>query len=98
MKTLKGCSIFLAMLKLVESLATKAERAKATTVEFSPLRGAHPRRCDWCDRFAANPKGWASYEASERSRQGVFFKVTGDVCADVECRISIQARYSAAES
>jgi hypothetical protein len=44
------------MLKLVETLATKAERAKATTVEFSPLRGAHPRTCDWCDKFAANPK------------------------------------------
>jgi hypothetical protein len=85
------------MLKLVETLATKAERAKATTVEFSPLRGAHPRNCDWCDKFAANPKGWASYEAVQSTKQGVF-KVTGDVCADVECRISIQARYSAAES
>ena len=85
------------MLKLVETLATKAERAKATTVEFSPLRGAHPRNCDWFDKFAANPKGLASYEAVQSTKQGVF-KVTGDVCADVECRISIQARYSAAES
>jgi hypothetical protein len=88
---------FSGMLKLVETLATKAERAKATTVEFSPLRGAHPRNCDWCKKFAANPKGWASYEAEERTGKGIF-KVTGNVCASVECRISIQAKYSAAES
>jgi hypothetical protein len=82
------------MLKLVESLATKAERAKATTVEFSPLRGTHPRNCDWCEKYAANPKGWASYEAVERGKQGNVFRVTGDVCSDPECRLSVQARYS----
>jgi hypothetical protein len=81
------------MLKLVESLATKAERAKSTTVEFSPLRGTHPRTCDWCRKFSPDPKGWASYKAVEPKCGGAS-KISGDVCADVECRLSIQARYS----
>jgi hypothetical protein len=86
------------MLKLVESLATKAERAKATSVEFSPLQSWRPRSCDWCEKIAANPRGWASYGAFERGRRGSVFRVTGDVCSDPECRISIQARYSATEA
>ena len=85
------------MLKLVESLATKAKRAQATTVEFSPLGGTQSRKCHWCKKYVANPKGWASFEARDLGKGGVF-KVTGDVCANAECRISIQARYSTAES
>jgi hypothetical protein len=82
------------MLKLVESLATKAERAKRTTVEFQPLSSdAYGRNCDWCETFASRPKGWASYQAVERTKRGVF-NVNGHVCADPECRLSIQARYS----
>jgi hypothetical protein len=82
------------MLKLVESLATKAERAKSTTVEFSPLRSdAYARKCDWCEKFTTTPKGWASYRAVEKTKRGVF-EVAGHVCADPECRLSIQARYS----
>jgi hypothetical protein len=56
------------MLKLVESLATKAERAKSTTVEFSPLISeAYARKCDWCERFTTSPKGWVSYRAVEKT-------------------------------
>ena len=50
----KSCSIhhLELMLRLVESLATKAERAKTTTVEFFPLREATSHKCGWCETFA----------------------------------------------
>ena len=83
------------MLKLVESLATKAERAKSTTVEFFPLREGFSHRCSWCETYATgNPKSWDSFRAVARS-DPVWLNVVGDVCADKECRISIQAKYSA---
>jgi hypothetical protein len=83
------------MLKLVESLATKAERAKSTTVEFFPLREGFSHRCSWCETYAnGNPKSWDSFRAVARS-DPVWLNVVGDVCADKECRISIQAKYSA---
>jgi hypothetical protein len=83
------------MLKLVESLATKAERAKSTTVEFSPLiSDAYARKCDWCERFTTSPKGWVSYRAVEKTKRGGL-DVAGHICTDAECRLSIQARYSA---
>jgi hypothetical protein len=81
------------MLRLVESLATKAERAKSTRVEFLPLRQAVSYRCGWCRRFASNPKGWSSYRAADVGKRGIFTGI-GEVCGDPECRLSIQARYS----
>ena len=49
----KSCSIhhLEPMLRLVESLVTKAERAKTTTVEFFPLREATSHKCGWCETF-----------------------------------------------
>ena len=83
------------MLRLVESLATKAERAKTTTVEFFPLREAPSHKCGWCETFAkGNPKGWHSYRGVDRSYPSGL-NVGGDVCSAKECRLSIQAKYSA---
>ena len=83
------------MLRLVESLATKAERAKTTTVEFFPLREAPSHKCGWCETYAkGNPKGWHSYRGVDRSYPGGL-NVGGDVCSAKECRLSIQAKYSA---
>jgi hypothetical protein len=83
------------MLKLVESLAVKAQRAKSTTVEFIPLRETTTiHECDWCGTVGSGKrKGWNSYTALERSARGEF-PVTGDVCPNAECRISLQAKYS----
>ena len=57
------------MLKLVESLAVKAERAKKTTVQFIPLRdsGSGAHKCSWCETVVRGKrKGWNSYHAIER--------------------------------
>jgi hypothetical protein len=83
------------MFKLVECLATKTERAKATTIVFAPLGFTFPRMCDWCGECSANPKGWAGYAAIRQDWQRS--KVSGHVCANEECRISIQARYCSAD-
>ena len=82
------------MLKLVESLAVKAKRARSTTVVFVPLGESVSHRCAWCGRFAkGTPKGWNGYRAVDQSYpRGL--SVAGDVCADRECRISIQAKYA----
>jgi hypothetical protein len=81
----KFCSIhhLELMLRLVESLATKAERAK-TTVEFFPLREATSHKCGWCETFVkGNPKGWHSYRGVDRSYPGGL-NVGGDVCSAKE--------------
>jgi hypothetical protein len=93
----KSCSIhhLELMLRLVESLATKAERAKTTTVEFFPLREATSHKCGWCETFVkGNPKGWHSYRGVDRSYPGGL-NVGGDVCSAKECSLNIQAKYSA---
>jgi hypothetical protein len=77
------------MLKLVESLAAKAERAKRTTVEFLPLHQGISHHCLWCGQYA---KGWQSYRAVDHSHPGGI-KVMGEVCADRECHMSIAAKY-----
>jgi hypothetical protein len=83
------------MLKLVGSLAVKAKRAKSTTVVFVPLGESISHRCSWCGQFAkGTPKGWNGYQAMDYSYRGVKLSVAGDVCADTECRISIQAKYT----
>ena len=81
------------MLKLVESLAAKAERAKRTTVEFLPLHKCISHHCLWCGQYAkGSPKGWLSYRAVDHSHpKGI--KVMGEVCADRECHMSIAAKY-----
>ena len=56
------------MLKLVESLAVKAKRAKRTTVELIPLRdsGTGTFKCGWCEATVSGKlKGWNSYRATE---------------------------------
>ena len=81
------------MLKLVESLAAKAERAKRTTVEFLPLHKGISHHCLWCGQYAkGSPKGWQSYRAIDHSHpKGI--KVMGEVCADRESHMSIAAKY-----
>jgi hypothetical protein len=55
---------FVRMLKLVESLAARAKRARSTTVVFVPLGESVSHRCSWCGRFAkGTPKGWNGYRA-----------------------------------
>jgi DNA-directed RNA polymerase subunit RPC12/RpoP len=83
------------MLRLVESLATKVERAKSTTVQFVPLR-ARPigYKCDWCGKIVnSKQKGWISFRAIDCS-SGFEAPVAGDVCDCDECMISIQAKYT----
>jgi hypothetical protein len=82
------------MLKLVESLAVKAERAKSTTVVFVALGESVSHRCSWCGQFAkGNPKSWNSYHAVDHTYpRGL--NIVGDVCPKRECRISIQAKYT----
>jgi hypothetical protein len=83
------------MLKLVESLAVKAKRAKSTTVVFVPLgESGVSHCCSWCGKFAkGKPKGWSGYRAVDHTYpRGL--SVAGDVCSDKECRISIQAKYA----
>ena len=83
------------MLKLVELFSVKAKRAKSTTVMFVPLgESGVSHCCSWCGRFAkGTPKGWNGYRAVDHSyARGL--SVAGDVCADRECRISIQAKYA----
>ena len=81
------------MLKLVESLAAKAERAKRTTVEFLPLHQGSSHHCLWCGQYAkGSPKGWQNYRAVDHSHPGGI-KVMGEVCADRECHMSIAAKY-----
>jgi hypothetical protein len=83
------------MLRLVESLAIKAERAKTTTIEFFPLREAPSHKCGWCETYAkGNPKGWHSYRGVDHSYPGGS-NVGGDVCSAKECWLSIQAKYAA---
>jgi hypothetical protein len=85
------------MLRLVESLAAKVERAKSTTVEFVPLR-ARPMgyKCDWCSKIVSSKhKGWISFRAVDRS-SGFEIRLVGDVCERYECRISVQAKYPVA--
>jgi len=85
---------FVRMLKLVESLAAKAKRARSTTVVFVPLGESVSHRCSWCGRFAkGTPKGWNGYRAVDHTYpRGL--NVAGDFCSDRECRISIQAKYA----
>jgi hypothetical protein len=84
------------MLKLVESLAVKAKRAKSTTVVFVPLsESGVSHRCSWCGQFAKGKlKGWNGYHAVDHSYPPGGLAVAGDVCCDRECRISIQAKYT----
>jgi hypothetical protein len=44
--------------------------------------------------FTTSPKGWVSYRAVEKTKRGGL-DVAGHICTDAECRLSIQARYSA---
>jgi hypothetical protein len=82
------------MLKLVESLAAKVERAKRTTVEYLPLQDGTSHRCKWCGLYAkGSPKGWQCYKAVDPSvPRGV--KVMGEVCGNPECRVSVEAKYA----
>jgi hypothetical protein len=74
------------MLKLVESLAVKAKRAKSTTVVFVPLsESGVSHRCSWCGQFAKG-KGWNGYRAVDQSYPRGGLAVAGDVCSDRECR------------
>ena len=84
------------MLKLVESLAVKAKRAKSTTVVFVPLsESGVSHRCSWCGQFAkGKPKGWNGYRALDQSYPRGGLAVAGDVCSDRECKIGIQAKYT----
>ena len=70
---------FVRMLKLVESLAAKAKRARSTTVVFVPLGESVSHRCSWCGRFAkGTPKGWNGYRAVDHTYpRGL--NVAGDV-------------------
>ena len=84
------------MLKLVESLAVKAERAKKTTVQFIPIRdrGTGTHKCNWCETVVRGKrKGWNSYHATERLGPTTELRFDGDVCPREECRISLQAKY-----
>jgi hypothetical protein len=88
----------LGMLKLVESLAVKAQRAKRTTVEFVPLRdgGTGVHKCSWCQTVVRGKrKSWNSYRATERIGNTTELRFEGDVCPREECRISLQAKYPA---
>jgi hypothetical protein len=84
------------MLKLVESLAVKAARAKRTTVEFIPLRdsGTGWYKCAWCETTVSGKRiGWSSFKAVEQRPSSAKFDIQGDVCPRPECRISLQAKY-----
>jgi hypothetical protein len=83
------------MLRLVESFATKTQRAKSTTVQFMPLRARSlGYKCDWCGQIVnERQRGWISFKAVVRS-PGVGDVVIGDVCNCDECRISVQAKYA----
>ena len=86
------------MLKLVKSLAVKAERAKKTTVQFIPLRdsGSGTHKCSWCETVVRGKrKSWNSYHAIERLGPTTELRFDGDVCPRKECRISLQAEYPA---
>ena len=83
------------MLRLVESLATKVERANSTTLQFMPLR-TRPigYKCDWCRKIVNDKqKGWTSFRAVDCSF-GFEAPITGEVCNRDECRLSIQAKYT----
>jgi hypothetical protein len=81
------------MLKSVESLAAKAERAKRTTVEYLPLQEGASHHCAWCGVYAKRrPKGWQRYKALDTSLPGGG-KVMGEVCGNPECRVSIETKY-----
>jgi hypothetical protein len=81
------------MLKLVESLASKAARAKRTTVEFMPLREGTFHHCAWCGQYAkGSPKGWHYYQALDYTYPGGL-RVVGEVCANRECQMSVKAKY-----
>jgi hypothetical protein len=83
------------MLKLVESLAVKAERAKRTAIEFTPLRDRETGtyKCAWCEAVVRGKrKGWSSYCATDH--KPVQVQIHGDVCSRWECRISLQAKYT----
>jgi hypothetical protein len=81
------------MLKSVESLAAKAERAKRTTVEYLPLQEGASHHCAWCGVYAKRrPKGWQRYKALSTSLPGGG-EVMGEVYGNPECRVSIEAKY-----
>jgi hypothetical protein len=83
------------MLKLVESLALKTERAKRTAVEIIPLRDSEIGifKCGWCEATVRGKrKGWNSYRATEC--KPVPIQIRGDICPRRECRISLQAKYT----
>ena len=85
------------MLKLVESLAVKAERAKKTTVQFIPIRdrGTGTHKCNWCEAVVRGKrKGWNSYHATERLGPTTELRFDDDVRPREECRINLQAKYS----
>jgi hypothetical protein len=85
------------MLKLVESLAAKAERAKHTTVEYLPFQEGISHHCTWCGLYAkGSPKGWQCFKALDPSLPGGV-KVMGEVCGNPECRISVEAKYTRLE-
>jgi hypothetical protein len=59
------------MLKLVESLEAKAERAKRTTVEYLPSQEGTSHHYVWCGLYAkGKPKGWHRYKALDASLPG----------------------------
>jgi hypothetical protein len=81
--------------QVVESLAVKAKRAKSTTVVFVPLGESTSHRCSWCGQFAkGTPKAWNGCRAMDYSNPASKLSVAGDVCADTECRISTEAKYT----
>jgi hypothetical protein len=77
------------MLRLVESLAAKTERAKRTTVEYLSLLGDASHHCAWCGQYAkGSPKSWQCYGALDRAIPGGD-KAAGEVCGNPECRVSV---------
>jgi hypothetical protein len=83
------------MFRLVDSFATKVERAKSIAVQFKPLR-TRPigYKCDWCHKVVNDKqKGWISFRAVDCS-SGFETSLTGEICERDECRISIQAKYT----
>jgi hypothetical protein len=85
------------MLKLVESLATKAERAKHTTVAFTPLPDCviGTYKCAWCESVVKGKRqGWSGFEALGEPKAPGPVRVSGIVCSRRECRVSLQAKYT----
>jgi len=73
----------------------KAKRAKSTTVVFVPLGESTSHHCFWRGQFAKGKlKGANGYRAVDHTYPRGGLAITGDVCSDRECKISIQAKYT----